>query len=183
MAQTEPQTIAKLLGAFPTTSLHASKSALIVIGAQKEYSDIGKLNVKNFEKTIGNIRRLVEFYHANGMPVLYTRQSALGNTLFTEGSKQAEFIDALQPGKADMVLGQITPDAFVVGFETHTYISATAMTASNQGYHVIVIKDGVSDRDLPGATGEEVTKVTLKGLEDLFETAQTSDLMSKAIRR
>lgn len=38
-------------------------------------------------------------------------------------------------------------------------VSTTARSAHELGYDVVVAQDGVSDRDLPGYNGEEVTKV------------------------
>lgn len=47
----------------------------------------------------------------------------------------------------------------LVGYMAHVCISTTARQAAQRGYDVLIAGDAVGDRDIPGATGAEVTKV------------------------
>ena len=49
-------------------------------------------------------------------------------------------------------------------------MSTTASQAAQRGYDVLVAGDAVGDRDIPGVSGEELTKVVLAELGDAFAT-------------
>lgn len=56
-------------------------------------------------------------------------------------------------------------------------MSTTARDAARLGYDVLVAEDCVGDRDIPGATGAEVTKMTMVELGDAFATiVKSSDI-------
>jgi len=45
------------------------------------------------------------------------------------------------------------------------------------GYDVLVVEDAVGDRDIPGASGAEVTKMVMHELADAFATiVKSSDI-------
>lgn len=48
----------------------------------------------------------------------------------------------------------------LVGYMAHVCVSTTARQAAQRGYDVLIAGDAVGDRDIPGATGAEVTKVS-----------------------
>jgi nicotinamidase-related amidase len=52
----------------------------------------------------------------------------------------------------------------------HVCVSTTARQAAEKGYDVILARDAIGDRDIPGASGEEVTKMSLAELADAFGT-------------
>jgi hypothetical protein len=43
-----------------------------------------------------------------------------------------------------------------------------------KGYEVILVEDGIGDRDIPGVKGAEVTRVALAELADVFGTVVDS---------
>lgn len=57
-------------------------------------------------------------------------------------------------------------------------MSTTARDAARMGYEVVIAQDAVGDRDIPGASGSEVTKMVMTELGDAFGTV----LMSSDIR-
>ena len=61
-----------------------------------------------------------------------------------------------------------------MGYMAHVCISTTAREAFQSGYEVIIPEDGVGDRDIPGVKGEEVTRVALAELADVFGTVVKS---------
>lgn len=59
----------------------------------------------------------------------------------------------------------------------HVCVSTTARQAAEKGYDVILAKDAIGDRDIPGASGEDVTSMALKELADAFGTVvSTSEI-------
>lgn len=59
----------------------------------------------------------------------------------------------------------------------HVCVSTTAREGSQKGYEVVLVEDGIGDRDIPGATGAEVTSMSLKELSDVFGTVvKSSDI-------
>ena len=58
----------------------------------------------------------------------------------------------------------------LTGYMAHVCVSTTARQAAQRGYEVLLAEDGIGDRDIPGATGEEVTKMVMNELGDAFGT-------------
>ena len=44
--------------------------------------------------------------------------------------------------------------------QAHNCISATARAGTELGYDISVVRDGVGDREIPGATAEELVRVS-----------------------
>lgn len=63
----------------------------------------------------------------------------------------------------------------LTGYMAHVCVSTTTRQASQRGYDVLVVQDGIGDRDLPGVKGEELTRVVLAELADVFATVVRSD--------
>jgi nicotinamidase-related amidase len=56
-------------------------------------------------------------------------------------------------------------------------VSTTARDAARLGYDVLIAEDAVGDRDIPGASGAEVTKMVMHELADAFGTVvQSSEI-------
>ena len=65
----------------------------------------------------------------------------------------------------------------LTGYMAHVCVSTTAREAVQKGYEVILVEDAIGDRDIPGVEGEELTRVTLAELADIFGTVvQSSDI-------
>lgn len=101
--------------------------------------------------------------------------------MFTPGTELAEEFPELQPtadsGSNEVVVGKKFPGSFadtplddiikktglkklvLVGYMAHVCVSTTARQAAQRGYDVLIPGDAIGDRDIPGATGEEVRKV------------------------
>jgi nicotinamidase-related amidase len=56
----------------------------------------------------------------------------------------------------------------------HVCVSTTARQAAQRDYDVVIVEDGIGDRNVPGATGEELTKMTLVEVGDVFGTVVKS---------
>lgn len=55
-------------------------------------------------------------------------------------------------------------------FVSTTNVLICYSDAARLGYDVIIAEDAVGDRDIPGATGAEVTKMVMVELGDAFGT-------------
>jgi nicotinamidase-related amidase len=62
----------------------------------------------------------------------------------------------------------------LVGYMAHVCVSTTAREAMQKGYEVILVEDGIGDRDIPGAKGDELTRIVLAELADVFGTVVDS---------
>lgn len=62
-------------------------------------------------------------------------------------------------------------------FQAHVCVSTTARDAARLGYDVLVAEDAVGDRDIPGVSGDDLTKIVMHELADAFATVvQSSDI-------
>lgn len=58
----------------------------------------------------------------------------------------------------------------IVGYMAHVCVSTTAREASQHGYDVLVARDAIGDRDIPGASGQDVADMVCNELGDAFGT-------------
>ncbi|KAF2120113.1 Isochorismatase-like protein [Lophiotrema nucula] len=186
-----PQTFRELLGVPPSTA-SPSDSALIIIDAQNEYAS-GALTVTNAEASGKVIASLLEKYRAaNGKVVHVLHKTPDGAPVFTPGTELAEEFKDLKPKDGEETVWKLHPGAFadtsldsvlnswdikkvvLVGYMAHVCVSTTAREASQKGYDVILVEDGIGDRDIPGVKGEALTATVLKELGDVFGTVVKS---------
>ncbi|KAF2799608.1 Isochorismatase hydrolase [Melanomma pulvis-pyrius CBS 109.77] len=186
-AESTAKSFRQLLGVPPSTA-STSDSALIIIDAQNEYAS-GILTVTNAEASGAVIASLLEKYRAaNGKIVHVLHKTPDGTPVFTPGTALAEPFKALTPKEGEEVIWKLFPSSFaetnlqellkgwginkvvLVGYMAHVCVSTTARDGEQRGFDILVVEDGVGDRDIPGATGEEVTSMVLKELADCFGT-------------
>jgi nicotinamidase-related amidase len=177
----------QLLGVPPSTA-STSDSALIIIDAQNEYSS-GALAVTNAEASGKVIASLLEKYRsAKGKVVHILHKTPDGAPVFTPGTNLAEEFPSLKAKDGEELIWKNHPGSFaetnldetlkkwgikklvLVGYMAHVCVSTTARQADQRGYDVIVVEDGIGDRDIPGVKGDELTRVTLAELGDVFAT-------------
>ena len=73
-----------------------------------------------------------------------------------------------QGGKKKVVL---------TGYMAHVCVSTTARQAAERGYDVILPREAIGDRDIPGAKAEDVVEGSLRELADAFATVvKASDI-------
>ncbi|KAH3979910.1 hypothetical protein HBI24_000600 [Parastagonospora nodorum] len=181
----------QLLGVPPSTA-STSDSALIIIDAQNEYSS-GALAVTNAEASGKVIASLLEKYRsAKGKVVHILHKTPDGAPVFTPGTSLAEEFPSLKAKDGEELIWKNHPGSFaetnldetlkkwgikklvLVGYMAHVCVSTTARQADQRGYDVIVVEDGIGDRDIPGVKGDELTRVTLAELGDVFATVVKS---------
>ncbi|PVH73552.1 Isochorismatase hydrolase [Cadophora sp. DSE1049] len=191
----------QLLG-VPASTASPSDSVLIIIDAQNEYAS-GKLAVTNSKESGKVIASLLDKYRAaNGKIIHILHRTPDGAPIFTPGTSLAEEFPALKAIARDgeEVIWKTHPGSFadtelesvlrgwgakklvLTGYMAHVCVSTTARQASQRGYDVLVVADGVGDRDIPGVEGgevivegDEVTRVVLAELADVFATVVKSE--------
>jgi len=182
----------QLLG-VPASTASPSDSVLIIIDAQNEYA-CGALAVTNAEESGKVIASLLEKYRAaNGKIIHILHQTPEGAPIFTPGTTLAEEFPALKARDGEEVIWKQHPGSFadtkleevlkgwgskklvLTGYMAHVCVSTTARQASQRGYDVLVVADGIGDRDIPDVKGNEVTRVVLAELADVFATVVKSE--------
>lgn len=173
------------LAGIPPTVATPSDSVLIIIDAQNEYAS-GALAVRDVEQSRAAIASLLQRYRAssNGHIAHVVHVVPDGTPVFTPGTALAEEFAELAPrstaesGGREVVISKKFPGAFaetglgdfvkstgktkvvLVGYMAHVCVSTTAREADQRGLQVVVVEDAVGDRDIPGGSGQEVTKVS-----------------------
>ena len=67
----------------------------------------------------------------------------------------------------------------LVGYMAHVCITGTARSGMEHGYDVIIVEDGIGDRDIPGCKAEVLVKTVLAELADAIGTVvHSSDITS-----
>ncbi|OSS44897.1 hypothetical protein B5807_09372 [Epicoccum nigrum] len=187
-----PASFRQLLGVKPSTA-SPTDSALLIIDAQNEYAS-GQLKVTNAEASGKVIASLLEKYRsANGKVVHILHKTPEGAPVFTPNTPLSEEFDILKAKGEEEVIWKPHPGSFaetnldetlkgwgiekvvLTGYMAHVCVSTTARQAAQRGYDAVVVEDGIGDRDIPGFKGEEVTRVTLGELGDVFATILNSE--------
>ncbi|KAL2105478.1 hypothetical protein VUR80DRAFT_8311 [Thermomyces stellatus] len=183
-----------MLGLSPATA-STSDSVLAIIDAQNEYAK-GKLAVSNVDASRRVIASLLEKYRAAGAPVVHVvHDTPQGAPVFTPGTELAEEFAELKPRDGEAVVHKQFPGSFtetdlqkcleengrkkivLVGYMAHVCISTTARQGHERGWDVVVVEDGVGDRDIPGVKAEELTRVALAEIADAFgSVVQSKDI-------
>ncbi|CAG7943319.1 unnamed protein product [Penicillium nalgiovense] len=181
----------QLIGIPPSTA-STSDSTLIIVDAQNEYAT-GLLTVEKVAETRKVIAKLLDKYRQNGNGkniVHVVHEVPTGAPVFTPGTALAQEFEELTPKPNEKVVTKNFPSSFaktdlhdylqglgevgqkivLVGYMSHVCISTTARAGSELGYDVLVVRDAVGDRNIPGADAETVVSVVLSELADGFAT-------------
>ncbi|KAF2485117.1 Isochorismatase-like protein [Neohortaea acidophila] len=185
----------QLLGVPPSTA-SPKDSTLVIIDAQNEYAE-GKLKVSNAGASRKAIAALLQKYRdADGKVVHVKHVVPDGAPVFTPSTNLAEEFDELKPKGGEHVVEKQHPSSFaetdldshlkkggaggkivLTGYMAHVCVSTTARDGARLGYDVLIAEDCVGDRDIPGASGAEVSKMVMHELGDAFATVvQSNDI-------
>jgi nicotinamidase-related amidase len=160
----------------------------------------GNLKTVNVDSTRKAISSLLEKYRAagDGKNIVHVKHMAPdGAPIFTPKTSLAEEFSELAAKGNEKVIGKETISSFantdldeylkslgdrgkktvLTGYMAHVCVSTTARQGNDLGYDVVLVKDAIGDRDIPGLGGAEVTENTLKELSDAFGTVvQSGDI-------
>ncbi|MCJ1329598.1 hypothetical protein MMC10_006278 [Thelotrema lepadinum] len=176
--------------ALPPTTASPHDSSLLIIDAQNEYAT-GALKTANISSTRSAISSLLSLYRSSSSQqhiIHITHKTPDGAPVFTPGTQLAEEFEELSPEEGEVKVVKSVPGAFtgtelgevlekggrkkvvLVGYMAHVCVSTTARQAAERGYEVVVVREAVGDRDIPGAEAKEVVEGTLRELGDAFGT-------------
>jgi nicotinamidase-related amidase len=86
------------------------------------------------------------------------------------------FIEKEHPGSfSGTELGDILEKSgkkkvVLTGYMAHVCVSTTARQADERGYDVLLAREAIGDRDIPGASAKDVVEGSLRELADAFAT-------------
>ncbi|KAL3440614.1 Isochorismatase-like protein [Aspergillus insuetus] len=176
----------------PASTATTTDSTLIIIDAQNEYAS-GHLKVENVEQSRKVIADLLTRYRTadSGKNIVHiVHQVPAGAPVFTPDTPLAEEFAELTPKNGEKVITKNYPSSFaktelheylqglgdvgkkivLVGYMAHVCVSTTARAGAELGYDVIVARDAVGDRHIPGVDAADLVKVALSEVGDAFGT-------------
>ncbi|KAJ5979613.1 isochorismatase family hydrolase [Penicillium waksmanii] len=188
---TNVQSFRDLIGLPPSTA-STKDSTLIIIDAQNEYAT-GHLQVELVNETRKVISDLLSLYRStgNGKNIVHVvHEVPAGAPVFTPGTPLAEEFSELTPQSGEKVVAKNFPNSFaqtdldeylkglgevgkkivLVGYMAHVCVSTTARAGAEKGYDVIVARDAVGDRNIPGVKAKDLVDTALFELADAFAT-------------
>ncbi|KFY28330.1 hypothetical protein V493_02974 [Pseudogymnoascus sp. VKM F-4281 (FW-2241)] len=182
----------ELIGVAPST-VSVNDSTLVIIDAQNEYAD-GHLKTANVAESRKAIFSVLEKYrkstHGGKNIVHVVHATPPGAPVFTSGTALAQEFEELTPKSDEKIVEKNYPNSFaktdlgayleglgaigkkivLVGYMAHVCVSTTARAGAESGYDVVIIKDAVGDRDIPGVAAGQLVDVVIKELADAFAT-------------
>ncbi|ANB12481.1 putative isochorismatase family protein yrdC [Sugiyamaella lignohabitans] len=181
----------ELVGQGPD-SASVKESVLVIIDAQNEYAD-GLLKTANVESTRKQIASLLEKYRAGKSDIVHViHKVPEGAPIFTPGTPLEEEFSELKPVGNEKVVYKEHPGSFtgtdlgeflestgkkklvLTGYMAHVCVSTTTRQAAEREYSVLLPKDAIGDRDIPGVSAQQLVDVALAELADAFGTVTTS---------
>ncbi|OGM47254.1 pyrazinamidase/nicotinamidase [Aspergillus bombycis] len=185
---------------IPPSTASVKDSTLIIVDAQNEYAS-GQLKVENVAQSRKVIADLLSRYRdgGNGSNIVHVvHEVPAGAPVFTPGTALAQEFEELTPRAGEKIVTKNFPSSFaqtdlheylgglgdvgkkivLVGYMAHVCISTTARAGSELGYDVVVVKDAVGDRHIPGVEAEQLVAVVLNELADAFGTVVSAEEIS-----
>ena len=206
-ASTDHPTLRTIGGATAPQALDAKTTALVVIDFQNEYFS-GKLPVPDGGKALEQAKKLVAFADDHGIEVIHVRHiTPAGSPIFADGSKGAEIVDGIKPGKTHTLLTKNQVSVFastdidarlrekgiktliIAGLMTHACIAGAAREAVPLGYNVIVASDAVATRPIDAYDGkgvvsaQDLNRAALTEISDAFAAVEpTSKILALPVK-
>jgi nicotinamidase-related amidase len=163
---TEPKSLMQLSG-LPLDPSRFENSALIVIDAQREYTE-GALVLDNVGAAVGEARKVLDLAREKGAPVFHiVHHGSPGGPIFAPDGPFVEIVPELAPRHDEAIVAKALPNAFagtglaekiaatgrkeliVVGFMTHMCVSTTVRAALELGFRATVVAGACATRPLP----------------------------------
>lgn len=154
----------------------------------RRYAD-GLLKTAEIDSTRENIKALLDRYRKSSAPIVHVvHEVPAGAPLFTPGTPLADEFEELKPVSDESVVVKHHPGSFtdtnlndliektgrkklvLVGYMAHVCVSTTARQAAEKGYDVILPREAIGDRDIPGAEASVLVDIVLSELADAFGT-------------
>lgn len=178
------------------------KKALIVIDVQNDYFKGGRFELVNAEGALNNIKKLVSYFHDNGLSVFLIQHiSSKDGKFFVPGTEGIKIHESLCGNSKDLVITKKYPNSFfktdlkseldkrnfdelfICGMMTHMCVDTTVRAAFDYGYKVTLFSDACATRDL--SIGEKVIDASyvqdtyMASLSGMFAKVVTTDNILK----
>lgn len=191
-----PQTLFQMAGA-KLEPARLSNSVLIIIDAQREYTD-GALPLAGVDEAIGEIGKLLSRARKAGTPVIHVVHKGRGG-LFNPSSQGFEIVAPLRPLDGETIIEKSRVSSFadtgleqaiqrtgrknlvVVGFLTHNCVSSTTRAAMDKGYMPTVVADATATRDLSDGKGGVIAAAAVQAVS-LTELADRNAVIARTER-
>lgn len=198
MTAEEPQPFTlRAAAGLPPVYGPMNDAVLIVIDAQREYTEEGALALVGLQSAVDNIGALLLKGRKDGAEIVHIAHEGSEGRAF-DPAKGGRIIEQVAPIEGETVLGKGLPNSFansglqnhlagigrphliICGFMTHMCVSSTARAALDLGYETTVVSDATATRSLPGTNGSpaisaEVMHATaLAALADRFSAINTT---------
>jgi nicotinamidase-related amidase len=142
--------------------------ALLIIDVQNDYFPNGKLELDGSIKAVEKIRKMIDKFHTEKLPIIYIRHIAKNKnaTFFIEGTNGTEIYEEIKPEQDDIIIEKHYPNSFretelkkiceakgidtlvIVGMMTHMCVDTTTRAAKDLGFDCILISDCCATKDL-----------------------------------
>lgn len=188
----KPLTLREISG-LPSTPAPLSESVLIIVDAQKEYTE-GSLKLEGIEESIDALSKFLERARLIGIPIIHVIQvSKPGGKIMAPETRFSEIIDKVKPIEGELIIKKQLPSSFkgteletklneigkkdliITGYMTHMCLNSTTRDAAELGFRCSVIAELTATRDLPGINegcipAEIIKSANLAALADRFAT-------------
>jgi nicotinamidase-related amidase len=177
----EITTIRQLAG-LPDKPAPLSESVVLVIDAQKEYSE-GVLRLEGINESIDALAKLIERARKAGVPVIHVVQiNKPGGKIFNPETPLVQIIEKVRPIEGEIVIEKRLPSSFtgttlktelerigrkdliIAGYMTHLCVNSTTREAAETGYRCTVIAELTATRALPNPDSSVIPAATVKAV-------------------
>jgi nicotinamidase-related amidase len=177
---------------MPRTSKSHSNH-LLLTPVPRLISDIryaeGQLKIVDVESSRSAIKSLLDTYRSANAPIIHIwHQTPSGAPVFTPDTPLSQIFDILKPLDTETVISKNHPGSFtgtnlqevidktgrrkvaLVGYMAHVCVSTTTRQSAEKGYDVVLVREAIGDRDIPGIKAGELVETVLNELADAFAT-------------
>lgn len=166
-------------------------TALLIIDVQNDYFPGGKMTLENSEQAAENIRKVLDYFRENHLPVIHIRHISTndGATFFLPDTDGVKINNRVLPQENEKIITKHFPNSFretdllnylqskkikslvITGMMTDVCVESTTRAAFDFGFSNTVIGDATAtrNRELNGEVlkAEEVQRSFLAGISAL----------------
>lgn len=185
-----PKTLREISN-LPNIPAKLSESVLLIIDAQKEYTE-GILPLSGINESIDALSKFLKKARNENVPVVHVIQTGKeGGPICDPKGPFIDIIDAVKPIEREYIVEKRLPSSFkgtglqeileklgkkdliIAGYMTHMCLNSTVRDAAELGYRCTVVDEFTTTRDLPDGRGgvipaKFVKDIHLIGLADRF---------------
>lgn len=182
-------------------------TALLIIDVQNDYFPEGKMTLENSEQAAENIRKVLDYFRENHLPVIHIQHISTndGATFFLSGTEGVKINNRVLPQENEKIITKHFPNSFretdllnylqskkikslvITGMMTDVCVESTTRAAFDFGLSNTVIGDATAtrNRELNGEVlkAEEVQRSFLAGISALgnlyAQVINTKEFLSK----